>query len=90
MGTARAGRWDTLSHTERGTSPRSLSRELHSETRDGNQAGRSVVRRRNDAWVIVPIAGGTRTSGVGPPSESRATAAAQPIKMFDLVSLCTG
>jgi len=51
-----------FSHTERGTRQRSVLRELGSQTRNGDDAGRWPVRGGNGDWIVVPGAGGTRTT----------------------------
>ena len=52
----------SLSHTERGTTRRSVFRELRSRMRNGDDAERLPERVRNEAWVVVPDASGTSTT----------------------------
>jgi len=51
-----------LSHTERGTTRRSVFRELRSQTRNGNEAERLLELGGNGAFMVSPDASGTRTA----------------------------
>ena len=62
-------------HTERGTTQRSVFRELRSRTRNGDDEERLLERVRNGAWNVVPDAGGTSTTHL---EERGASSARQP------------